>query len=534
MPEETKQENSAKAEPDQFRAELEVLIRSKTALIGIRAPDERPVLRLLQEMGKALSFKYASWSISAGFEGAITGSAQPDPMAPLESIAGARLRCICALCDYHPYIRGDSVQNAPMIRRLKELAWTLSAAKPEEARIVVLVSRELEIPVELKGHIALLEMPYPTVEELKTKVASAAKASSRPEDALPEAISAVAEAARGLTIQQTNDALSRCLVSTGRLEPGVVVQEKKQVILTEGLIAWEEPPAGGLANVAGLEVFKKWLGQRANAYSDRAKAFGIPIPKGVLSIGVQGCGKSLTAKALAAEWGVPLLRVDMGALYGKYLGDTESNVRRVIKIVETVGRCVLLLDELEKAFAGSASSGDTDGGASSRALATWLTWFQEKTSPAFVAATSNDITKLPPELIRKGRLDEVFFVDLPNSVERRAIWQIHIAKRGRKPEDFITPDLIARSEGMSGAEIEVCVIAGLHRAFSEGTELSLCHLLEEISETVPLAKTAADKINALRRWSVGKARPASLPDPVTELEAGRFSSLEMDKAGAPS
>jgi len=875
-------------ETELFQQELEVLVRSKTSLIGLRAPDERPALRLLQERAKALGYGFARWSISAGFEGLITGSAQPDPMAPLEAISSTQKRCICVLCDYHPYIRGDSVQNAPIIRRLKELAWSLAGTKPEAARIVVLVSRELEVPIELKGHIALLEMPYPTVEELRVTVSAAAKASSRATDTEPEAVASVAEAARGLTVQQTNDALSRCLVSTGKLEPGLIVRAKKQVILTEGLLTWEEPAVAGLASVGGLEILKKWLEQRAQAYTERARAFGIAIPKGLLLIGCSGClhgdtpihdpvdgtnlsvrdrymlgtrfhvaaraadgsavtaaamppqmypvadmikltledgssitvtekhriwngkeylltseicellqgsepvllpsnlgnaqparlpnalhcsdtvpgspgcyqldchscderlpasqaggpasapspvgarvsclgcshqgvqpvqervhsqtcqssappsmqdcgrlslesqlcpaslrtperaavtyrapqrsraassyqtgtsqrlacaclqstpragdadgeqqlddssqrrlhargsecleppvaparggnsfvadrllasasgpihkdiqpdrsvllpsepssqllharhddtryvrvvkaepagrhpyydfhvpifenyaacglwhhncGKSASAKAVSAAWQVPLLRLDGGALFGKYLGDSESNARRAIKVAETVGRCILWIDEIEKSFAGLGSSGDTDGGATARVFGTILTWLQEKTSPVFIIATSNDITKLPAELLRRGRFDEIFFVDLPNSIERKAIWEIHLSKRNRAPADFVTPDLIARSEGMSGAEIEACVIGGLHRAFAEGTELSLCHLLEEIAETVPLAKTAADKINALRRWSVGKARPASLPDPVQELEAGRFSSLEM-------
>lgn len=533
METDTKVGGQPPAAADTFRSELEVLMRSKTALIGIRAPDERPVLQVLQSLGKTLGFGLARWSIASGFEGAINGSAQPDPMAPLETIWGAQKRCICVLCDYHPYINGASVQNAPMIRRLKELTWALTGTKAEVARIVVLVSRELEVPVELKGHIALLEMPYPTVDELKLRVSSAAKASNRTEDASAESVLAIAEAARGLTGQQTDDALARCLVSTGRLDPGVVVREKKQVIMTEGLLTWEEPSADGLTGVGGLEILKRWLEQRSNAYTERARAFGISVPKGMLLIGIAGCGKSMSAKAASAAWQVPLLRLDAGALFGKYLGDSESNARRAIKVAETVGRCILWIDEIEKSFAGLGSSGDTDGGATARVFGTILTWLQEKTSPVFVIATSNDITKLPPELIRRGRFDEVFFVDLPNTAERRAIWDIHLSKRGRVPADFVTADLIAKSEGMSGAEIEACVIGGLYRAFSEGVPLSLCHLLEEISETVPLAKTAADKINALRQWAVGKARPASLPDAI-EDNGGRFSSLELGGSSTAS
>jgi SpoVK/Ycf46/Vps4 family AAA+-type ATPase len=245
------------------------------------------------------------------------------------------------------------------------------------------------------------------------------------------------------------------------------------------------------------------------AFTEEARAFGLPAPKGVLLLGVQGCGKSLCAKAVASLWQLPLLRFDMGRMFGSYVGSSEENIRRAIAVAESVAPAILWVDEVDKAFAGSQSSGLSDAGTSARVFGTFVTWLSEKTAPVFVVATANDISHLPPELLRKGRLDEIFFVDLPGLQERESIFAIHLAKRGRNPADFHLAALAEAAETFSGAEIEQAVISGLYDAFSEQSEITTKHLLCAVHETVPLAATMDEQIDRLRRWAAGRARNAN-------------------------
>jgi SpoVK/Ycf46/Vps4 family AAA+-type ATPase len=263
---------------------------------------------------------------------------------------------------------------------------------------------------------------------------------------------------------------------------------------------------------------KDWLNKRAVAFTDEARAFGLPAPKGILLLGVQGCGKSLCAKAVSRLWQLPLLRFDMGRMFGSLVGSSEENVRRAITVAESVAPAVLWVDEIDKAFVGSQSSGATDGGTTARVFGTFLTWLSEKTKPVFVVTTANDVSQLPPELLRKGRLDEIFYVDLPSDEERGEIFRIHLAKRGRNPETFDLPALIEASRDFSGAEIEEAIISALYDAFYEKQELTTGHVLTSLKQTVPLAKTMAEKVASQRRWASGRARNASSAAPV-KLEA---------------
>ena len=273
-----------------------------------------------------------------------------------------------------------------------------------------------------------------------------------------------------------------------------------------------------------MAVLKEWLQKRALAFTDEARAFGLPAPKGVLMLGVQGCGKSLCAKAVSSLWQLPLLRFDMGRMFGSLVGSSEENVRRAIAVAESVAPAILWVDEIDKAFAGSQGSGATDGGTTARVFGTFLTWLSEKIAPVFVVATANDISQLPPELLRKGRLDEIFFVDLPTDEERQEIFRIHLARRGRDPQLFDVVSLAACSENFSGAEVEQAVISALYDAFYAKVELSSEHVLEALRQTVPLAKTMDEQINRLRNWAEGRARNASTArqpgtaDPLRRME----------------
>jgi SpoVK/Ycf46/Vps4 family AAA+-type ATPase len=268
------------------------------------------------------------------------------------------------------------------------------------------------------------------------------------------------------------------------------------------------------------------LNKRAVAFTDEARAFGLPAPKGILLLGVQGCGKSLCAKAVSRLWQLPLLRFDMGRMFGSLVGSSEENVRRAIAVAESVAPAVLWVDEIDKAFVGSQSSGVTDGGTTARVFGTFLTWLSEKSAPVFVVATANDVQQLPPELLRKGRLDEIFYVDLPSEEEREEIFRIHLSKRGRDAANFDLPALVGASKDFSGAEIEEAIISALYDAFYAKQELATAHVLEALGQTVPLAKTMSERISAQRGWANGRARNASVAR-LPAIEAGGASKIEV-------
>jgi SpoVK/Ycf46/Vps4 family AAA+-type ATPase len=263
------------------------------------------------------------------------------------------------------------------------------------------------------------------------------------------------------------------------------------------------------SSVGGLGVLKDWLNKRAVAFTAEARAFGLPAPKGILLLGVQGCGKSLCAKAVSRVWQLPLLRFDIGRMFGSLVGSSEENVRRAISVAESVAPAVFWVDEIDKAFAGTQSSGTSDGGTTARVFGTFITWLSEKNAPVFVVATANDVSQLPPELLRKGRLDEIFYVDLPSAAERVEIFRIHLIKRQRDPEDFDLTKLASASEDFSGAEIEEGIISALYDAFYARQQLASRHIQAALEQTVPLAKTMAEKIAAQRTWAKGRARNAS-------------------------
>ena len=302
----------------------------------------------------------------------------------------------------------------------------------------------------------------------------------------------------------------------------LILDEKRQVIRKSGLLEYY-PVQEGLRQIGGLDYLKYWLGRRAPAFSEAARRFGLPEPKGLLLLGVQGCGKSLTAKAVAAQWHLPLLRLDVGRIFSGLVGSSEENLRKAIRVAESVAPAVLWIDEIEKGLSGIASSGMTDSGVTARVFGTLLTWLQEKTAPVFVIATANRIEALPPELLRKGRFDEIFFVDLPTPEERQEIFDIHLRRRGRDPARFDLSELTRLSPGFSGAEIEQAVVEGLYHAFADGKELEQAHLVGAISETMPLATTMKEEIARLREWARTRTRPASpVPEPPGPAVASRF------------
>jgi SpoVK/Ycf46/Vps4 family AAA+-type ATPase len=325
----------------------------------------------------------------------------------------------------------------------------------------------------------------------------------------------------GLTLAEAENVLAKTLVQNRGLNEkslGIINAEKKQIIRKSGLLEYYDTEET-MESVGGLDELKNWLRKRSVVFSDQARQFGLPAPKGILLLGVQGCGKSLMAKTISNIWQLPLLRFDVGRVFGSLVGSSEHNMRRAIQVAESVSPVVFWIDEIDKAFRGSrSSSASTDSGTSSRVFSTFLTWLSEKKTPVFVVATANDVTILPPELLRKGRFDEIFFVDLPYFKERKEIFRVHLSKRKMDPSKFDL-DLLARSStGYSGAEIEEAIVNGMFNVFYDKTQLTTERLLESIRQTVPLSKTMSEDIDGLRKWAAGRARQATSPELAAEAE----------------
>jgi len=374
----------------------------------------------------------------------------------------------------------------------------------------------MEIPMELDKEMTVLNYPLPERQELGKlldKIIGDVKQFKQVHIELDNGgRERLLQAALGLTLGEAENVFAKIIVKGERLsgdDVNEVLAEKQQIIRKSGLLEYYSTNES-FANVGGMAILKDWLNKRAAAFTDEARAFGLPAPKGILMLGVQGCGKSLCAKAVSNHWQLPLLRFDMGRMFGSLVGSSEENVRRAISVAESVAPAILWVDEIDKAFAGSQGSGATDGGTTARVFGTFLTWLSEKSAPVFVVATANDISQLPPELLRKGRLDEIFFVDLPSEEERTEIFRIHLAKRGRPPEQFDLAALVGPSKDFSGAEIEEAINSALYDAFYSQQPLTTPHILEALGQTVPLARTMDEQINRLRSWAEGRARNASV------------------------
>jgi SpoVK/Ycf46/Vps4 family AAA+-type ATPase len=298
------------------------------------------------------------------------------------------------------------------------------------------------------------------------------------------------------------------VVESKAITPEIVAREKAQAVKKNGLLELIEAKES-LDSIGGLDVLKEWLLKRRNAFSQKAIQYGLPTPKGLLIIGIPGTGKSLTAKATARVFGVPLLKLDAGKIFAGLVGQSESNLRSVIQTAEAIAPCCLWIDEIEKGFSGTKSSNSTDGGTSSRVFGSFISWLQEKRSPVFVVATANDVSQLPPELLRKGRFDELMFVDLPNQGEREAVWGIQIRKYGRNPADFDLVQLARVTEGLTGSEIESVFVDSLFLGFDQDREPSDLDVAHILTEFVPLSKLMAEQITGLRSWAKGRARLAT-------------------------
>jgi SpoVK/Ycf46/Vps4 family AAA+-type ATPase len=363
------------------------------------------------------------------------------------------------------------------------------------------------LPPELERELTVIEFALPGKEDLRS-VLDGIKESAGIESMAPEECEKVLEASSGLTTLEAEGAFALSVVEMKSVSPTVVAREKAQAVRKNGLLEIIETKES-LDSIGGLDLLKAWLLKRRNALSKKARIYGLPVPKGLLIIGIPGTGKSLTAKATASVLGLPLLKLDAGRIFAGIVGQSESNLRSVIQTAEAIAPCCLWIDEIEKGFAGSKSSGSSDGGTSARVFGSFVSWMQEKSAPVFVVATANDVSQLPPEMLRKGRFDELFFVDLPSQAEREAIWAIQVAKYGRDAKDFDIVQLARASDGLTGSEIENVFIEALYLAFDGNKEPTDLDIAQVLTEFVPLSKLMAEQISSLRHWTKGRARLAT-------------------------
>jgi SpoVK/Ycf46/Vps4 family AAA+-type ATPase len=434
-----------------------------------------------------------------------------DPNQALDYIGRRTDRAVYVLRDLHKWF--DPI----ILRKLRTLSRQLQTLAPSEARAIVLLTPSGEVPPELSS-ATVIEYPLPDraevariLDDVLGALPDELRASAAPNGKRDAAI----DSAVGLTAEEIANCYAKSLVSSRKVDPALVANEKRRVIARERVLTWHDPDPRGLDAIGGLDLLKQWLTARRAAFSPKARAFGLPAPKGALLVGLPGCGKSLTAKAIAAAWQMPLLRLDMGALKSKYVGDSEANIRKALAVAEAVSPCILWLDEMEKALAG-ATGAQGDGGVSADALGAVLSWMQERQGSVFVIATANDVRALPPELLRKGRFDELFWVDLPTSVERSAIISATLRQYDRTTDGIDLAEIVRATEGFTGAEIAALIPDALFAAFADGERAITTADLSAAASTVsPLSKTAAERIQGLRDWSKGRARPASTPEAST-------------------
>ncbi|MCW1886698.1 AAA family ATPase [Luteolibacter flavescens] len=466
-----------------------------------------------------------AWSSTDGLVDVQSGRATPCP-DPLEALMHVEAlfrqegeRHVVMLRDLQLHLE----QNDPMlVRRLKDL---LRLAKGAGHALVPTGCR-FKLPPELEHEVAVIDLDLPDLGKLG-EVLDGILRSADQQPLHDEVRESVLHAALGLTTVEAENAFALSMVECGRVDPILVAREKARTLKRGGLVEVIEAKPN-LDDIGGLDSLKRWLSQRRPAFGAAARDYGLPVPKGLLIVGIPGTGKSLTAKATASVLQLPLLRLDMGRVFGGIVGQSEANLRSVIRTAEAIAPCVLWLDEIEKGFAGSTGSGSSDGGTSSRVFGSFLSWMQEKEKPVFVVATANDVSQLPPEFLRKGRFDEMFFVDLPDAKEREAIWKIVIARHRRDPKSQSIADLAKATDGFTGAEIEGAYREALHEAFAEGREPPPSDIRSAIAATTPVSKLMEERIEALRKWSKGRAREAGVvgkPAPMSQRPTRRVQSL---------
>ena len=479
-----------------FLNEFVLLLKSRYPIIYIATTEEERIEYLIRYCAKKyVPRTYNSWDFIDGYQGNPndTGFAARNPLEALDLVEKLtpETASLFVLKDYDNFLKDFSV-----IRKLKNLSKSLKT----QPKNIIILSSEINIPDSLKEFITLLEFPLPTYSEILEELNRLK--SSMQQEVSDEIILEVTTACQGLSLERIRRVLSKVIAKYGEINessPTLILQEKQQIIQQTQLLEFCLTDKT-LGDLGGLDNFKMWLKLRARAFSQDAVKYGLPYPKGLLLVGVQGTGKSIAAKIIAHEWKLPLLRLDFGRLFASLIGQSEQRVRKMIEIAEALSPCVLWVDEIDKAFAGAQSSGDS--GTTSRVLATFITWLSEKNTPVFVVATANNIEYIPSEILRKGRFDEMFFLNLPTREEREDIFMVHLKKyRPLATDNFQLPLLSELSKEFSGAEIEQVVIEAMRLGFNENREFTNEDLVVSVQNLVPLARTKNKEINAIKEWA---------------------------------
>jgi ATP-dependent 26S proteasome regulatory subunit len=487
------------------KEELSLLIRGGWRVIAFESFEEDRALGLIERVAKSLDRKCDSWSLASGFEGDAQSSGSLD--AGLRAIAVREAPAVFVILDAHRVL-----DDPVAIRRLRDLLPILA----ERRQALVFLGPALDLPPELVREAGHIELPLPTEPELRVlfqRILEKSEIGDPASGILGEA----ARGSLGLTSSESARVFRKACRMAGGLDEAavaIIVREKRRALRRTPSLTFHEDQSG-LADVGGLGELKQWLAERRSAFGTKARQFGLPAPRGLLLLGVQGCGKSIAAKAVAREWQFPLLRLDLAAAFGGEKGSPEASIREAIAVAESLAPTVLWIDEIEKGFSDSGADPS-----SSRVFGAFLTWLSEKLSPVFVVATANDVAGLPPELLRRGRFDELFFVDLPSAAERAEILAIHLRKRGRDPLQFPLEDLAEHAGRLTGAELEQAVTSALYSAFAARREMTPADVANAINETVPLYDTYEERIKELRDWSRGRTRPASVDAKMIDYFAG--------------
>lgn len=495
-----------------FYEEFALLLRACYPLIYIPTTEEERLEKAIATVTEKLSQRHLYiWDFVNGYQENPNnaGFGKRNPLQALDFItqmpesAGG----VFILRDFHRFLEDISIS-----RQLRNLARVLKS----QAKNIIIVAPQIQIPAELTEVITVVDFPLPIAPEIKTEIQRLISATGQ--SLSNQLLDELVRAAQGLSLERIRRVLTKAIATHGKLEPDdveLILEEKRQSIRQTQILDFY-PATEQISDIGGLDNLKSWLLRRGGAFSDQARAYGLPNPRGLLLAGIQGTGKSLTAKAIAHHWHLPLLRLDVGRLFGGLVGESESRTRQTIELAEALAPCILWIDEIDKGFSGADGKGDS--GTTSRVFGTFVTWLAEKKSPVFVVATANNIRTLPPEMLRKGRFDEVFFVGLPNREEREAIFKVHLAKlRPHNLGNYDLKRLAYETPDFSGAEIEQTIIEAMHIGFSQNRDFTTDDILEAASQIVPLAKTAQEQIQFMQDWvAAGKARLASKNNGLSE------------------
>jgi SpoVK/Ycf46/Vps4 family AAA+-type ATPase len=488
-----------------FTEEFQLLLRACNPLIYIPTTEEERLEKTIAELAKQVNNRNVYiWDFVDGYQDNPNNEnfGRRNPLQALEYIERlpAQIAGIFILRDFQRFLDDISIS-----RKLRNLSRSLKS----QPKNIVIAASNLEIPTDLEEIITIINFPYPTDTEIKIEIQRLLTATdSSLNDKL---LSELVRAAQGLTLERLRRVLAKAVADCGTIVPEhveLILEEKRQSIRRTEILDYY-PATEQITDIGGLDNLKDWLLKRGDAFSERARAYGLPFPRGLLLIGIQGTGKSLTAKAIAHHWHLPLLRLDAGRLFGGLVGESERRTRQMTELAEALSPCILWIDEVDKAFSGIDSKGDA--GTTSRVFGTFITWMAEKKKPVFVVATANNIQALPPEMLRKGRFDEIFFVGLPFQEEREAIFKVHLSRlRPHNLQNYDIKRLAYETPDFSGAEIEQTLIEAMHIGFSQNRDFTTDDILEAASQIIPLARTAGEQIQMLQNWAAaGKARLAS-------------------------